>query len=324
MTKIVFMGTPAFSTPILEALIKQYEVVAVMTQPDRPVGRKRVLTPSPVKKVALAHDIEVLQPEKVSKSPEMQRVIDIAPDFIVTAAFGQFLPTKLLKAAKIAAVNVHASLLPLYRGGAPVHYAIMNGDKETGVSIMYMIRKMDAGNVISQVRLPITNGDDTGSMFDKLSLAGRDLLLKTLPTLINGTVDGSVQDERAVSFSPNISRAQEEIDWTHSASEIDWQVRGLKPFPTAFVIMAGVRTKILDVTVLGDQQTTQQPGIIVNRTKHELDVAAGHGTVVRINRLQPAGHPQMTVTDFLNSADDRFEEGQQIMARKFGANHNGK
>ncbi|HAT54089.1 MAG TPA: methionyl-tRNA formyltransferase, partial [Lactobacillus sp.] len=266
MTKIVFMGTPAFSTPILEALIKQYEVVAVMTQPDRPVGRKRVLTPSPVKKVALAHDIEVLQPEKVSKSPEMQRVIDIAPDFIVTAAFGQFLPTKLLKAAKIAAVNVHASLLPLYRGGAPVHYAIMNGDKETGVSIMYMIRKMDAGNVISQVRLPITNGDDTGSMFDKLSLAGRDLLLKTLPTLINGTVDGSVQDERAVSFSPNISRAQEEIDWTHSASEIDWQVRGLKPFPTAFVIMAGVRTKILDVTVLGDQQTTQQPGIIVNRT----------------------------------------------------------
>ncbi|WP_421016555.1 methionyl-tRNA formyltransferase [Furfurilactobacillus cerevisiae] len=319
MTKIVFMGTPAFSTPILESLIEKYDVAAVMTQPDRPVGRKHVLTPSPVKKVALAHNIEVLQPEKVSKSPEMQRVIDIAPDFIVTAAFGQFLPTKLLKAAKIAAVNVHASLLPLYRGGAPVHYAIMNGDEETGVSIMYMIRRMDAGNVISQVKCPITQADDTGSMFDKLSLAGRDLLLKTLPTLIDGPVEGIKQDERAVTFSPNISRAQEEIDWTHTASEIDWQVRGLRPFPTAYVVMDNVRTKILDVTVVADQQTTQAPGTVVNRTKHELDVAAGLGTVLRINRLQPAGHPQMAITDFLNGADTQFEVGKQIMKMKFGA-----
>lgn len=319
MTRIVFMGTPQFSTAILEALIIQYDVVAVMTQPDRPVGRRHVLTPSPVKAVALAHDIEVLQPEKVSKSPEMQRVIDLAPDFIVTAAFGQFLPTKLLKAATKGAINVHASLLPLYRGGAPVHYAIMNGDAKTGVSIMYMIRKMDAGNVIAQVELPITGTDDVGTMFDKLSVAGRDLLMTTLPTLIEETVPGTVQDEAAVTFSPNISREQEEVDFHHTAAEIDWQVRGLRPFPTAYIILDGVRTKLWDVTVLVDQQTNLQPGQVVARTKHELDLAAGQGTVIRINKLQPAGHPQMTITDFLNGASDHFAPGEAVVTLKFGA-----
>ncbi|MGV0167361.1 methionyl-tRNA formyltransferase [Furfurilactobacillus sp. WILCCON 0119] len=322
MTKIVFMGTPAFSTPILEALIKDYDVVAVMTQPDRPVGRKHVLTPSPVKQVALAHNIEVLQPERVSKSPEMQRVIDLAPDFIVTAAFGQFLPTKLLKAARLGAVNVHASLLPLYRGGAPVHYAIMNGDAETGVSIMYMIRQMDAGNVIAQERVAIGDHDDVGTMFDKLSLVGRDLLLKTLPDLIAGPVTGTVQDEAYVSFSPNISRAQEAIDFRHTAAEIDWQVRGLRPFPTAYMILNGVRTKIWDVTVLTDQQTNQAPGTVVNRTKRELDLAAGAGTVIRINRLQPAGHSQMAITDFLNGAADQLAVGNAVVTLPDGGSMN--
>ncbi|GAB6091924.1 methionyl-tRNA formyltransferase [Furfurilactobacillus curtus] len=322
MTRIVFMGTPAFSTPILAALIDQYDVVAVMTQPDRPVGRKHILTPSPVKQLALAHQIEVLQPEKVSKSPEMQRVIDLAPDFIVTAAFGQFLPTKLLRAATNAAINVHASLLPRYRGGAPVHYAIMNGDKETGVSIMYMIRQMDAGNVIAQAKVAIGDQDDVGTMFDKLSLVGRDLLLANLPKLIAGPITGTIQDETAVTFSPNISRAQEEIDFSHTASEIDWQVRGLRPFPTAYIRLNNVRTKLLDVTVLTDQKTTLAPGTVVARTKHALDLAAGHGTVLRINRLQPAGHPQMAITDFLNGTDEEFAVGERVVADKFkGVQH---
>lgn len=323
MTRIVFMGTPAFSTPILAALIDQYDVVAVMTQPDRPVGRKHILTPSPVKQLALAHQIEVLQPEKVSKSPEMQRVIDLAPDFIVTAAFGQFLPTKLLKAATNAAINVHASLLPRYRGGAPVHYAIMNGDKETGVSIMYMIRQMDAGNVIAQAKVAIGDHDDVGTMFDKLSLVGRDLLLATLPKLIAGPIAGTIQDEAAVTFSPNISRAQEEIDFNHTASEIDWQVRGLRPFPTAYIRLNNVRTKLLDVTVLTDQKTTLAPGTVVARTKHALELAAGNGTVLRINRLQPAGHPQMAITDFLNGADEAFTAGAHVVADKFKGEQHG-
>lgn len=142
MTKLVFMGTPAFSVPILEGLIESgYEIQAVVTQPDRPVGRKRVITPTPVKEAALKHGIRVLQPEKISGSPEMEEIIELAPDLIVTAAFGQFLPEKLLQVPKLGAINVHASLLPKYRGGAPVHYAIMNGEKETGVTIMEMIKK---------------------------------------------------------------------------------------------------------------------------------------------------------------------------------------
>ncbi len=174
-TKIVFMGTPNFSVPILNALIANddYEVAAVMTQPDRPVGRKRVLTPTPVKEAAVAAGIKVLQPEKLSGSDEMAEVIAMQPDLLITAAYGQFLPTKLLESAQIAAINVHASLLPKYRGGAPIHYAVLNGDAETGVSIMYMVKKMDAGDVISRATLPILDDDNTGTLFDKLSLLGR-------------------------------------------------------------------------------------------------------------------------------------------------------
>jgi methionyl-tRNA formyltransferase len=158
MTKLVFMGTPAFSVPILEGLIESgYEIQAVVTQPDRPVGRKRVITPTPVKEAALKHGIRVLQPEKISGSPEMEEIIELAPDVIVTAAFGQFLPEKLLQVPKLGAINVHASLLPKYRGGAPVHYAIMNGEKETGVTIMEMIKKMDAGGIYAQESMPITS-----------------------------------------------------------------------------------------------------------------------------------------------------------------------
>jgi len=176
MTSIVFMGTPQFAAPILASLIdEKYDVLAVVTQPDRKVGRKHVLTASPVKQVALAHDILVLQPEKISGSPEMQKVIDLQPDLIVTAAFGQFLPTKLLKAAQIGAINVHGSLLPKYRGGAPVQYSIMNGEAETGITIIYMVKKMDAGDMLAQRAIPITPEDDTGTMFEKLSVVGRCL-----------------------------------------------------------------------------------------------------------------------------------------------------
>ena len=181
MTSIVFMGTPKFSAPILEGLIREgYDVKAVVTQPDRYVGRKHVLTASPVKETAARHGIEVLQPEKLSGSAEMDRIIELKPDLIVTAAFGQFLPNKLIEAAKVAAINVHGSLLPKYRGGAPVQYAIMNGDSETGVTIIYMVRKMDAGAMLAQAKMPIEENDDTATVFQKMSILGRDTLLETI------------------------------------------------------------------------------------------------------------------------------------------------
>ena len=315
MTSVVFMGTPAFAAPILEGLIQtnDYEVLAVVTQPDRPVGRKRILTPSPVKEVALKHGIEVLQPQKLSGSEEMQRVISLAPDLIVTAAFGQFLPTKLIAAAKVGAVNVHGSLLPKYRGGAPVQYAIMNGDQETGVTIIYMVKKMDAGDMLAQAKLPIGPHDDTGSIFAKMSILGRDTLLATLPKLVAGELVAQKQDESQVVFSPTIKPEEEKLSLTLNAKQIDWKVRALRPAPGAyFENFNGKRTKFWDVTPLAE--TTSLPaGAVVAVTKHELKLAAADGSVYQVNELQPAGKPRMQVTAYLNGVSQGLREGQVII-----------
>lgn len=301
MTSIVFMGTPHFAVPILQALIESddYQVLAVVTQPDRRVGRKHQLKATPVKEAALSNGIEVLTPEKINHSPEMDRVIELAPDLIITAAFGQFLPERLLAAAKLAAINVHGSLLPKYRGGAPIQYAVMNGDKETGVTIMYMVKKMDAGDIISQAHLEITPQDDTGTMFEKLSLLGRDLLLETLPKLIAGTITPVKQDESGVVFSPNITREQEQIDYTLPAERIDDLVRGLRPAPVGNMVLDGLVTKIYDVIPL-EETTDLKPGQVVRVEKHALILAAGEGTTYQINSLKPAGKPKMDITAYLN------------------------
>lgn len=315
MTSVVFMGTPAFAAPILEGLIQtnDYEVLAVVTQPDRPVGRKRILTPSPVKEVALKHGIEVLQPQKLSGSEEMQRVISLAPDLIVTAAFGQFLPTKLIAAAKVGAVNVHGSLLPKYRGGAPVQYAIMNGDQETGVTIIYMVKKMDAGDMLAQAKLPIGPHDDTGSIFAKMSILGRDTLLATLPKLVAGELVAQKQDESQVVFSPTIKPEEEKLSLTLNAKQIDWKVRALRPAPGAyFENFNGKRTKLWDVTPLAEA-TSLPAGAVVAVTKHELKLAAADGSVYQVNELQPAGKPRMQVTAYLNGVGQGLREGQVII-----------
>lgn len=316
MTSVVFMGTPQFAVPILEELIKspEYDVQAVLTQPDRPKGRKHVLTPSPVKEVAMQHDIEVLQPSKLSGSSEMEKVIAMQPDLMITAAYGQFLPTKMLDAAQIAAVNVHGSLLPKYRGGAPIQYAVMNGDPETGVTIMYMVKKMDAGDIIAQRSVPITKADDSGTMFEKLSLVGRDLLMDVLPDLVSGNVQPIPQDEEKVVFSPNITSEQERIDYTMTADRIDDMVRGLRPMPIGNMIIDGLRTKIYDVTPL-DESTSLEPGKVVRVEKHALVIAGGEGTTYQINRLKPAGKPLMDITAYLNGHQD-LQPGVQAITNE--------
>lgn len=313
MTSIVFMGTPEFSAPILESLIENgYDVKAVMTQPDRMVGRKRILTQSPVKQVAVKHGIEVLQPEKLSGSDEMAKVIAMAPDFLVTAAFGQFLPTKLLESAKIGAINVHGSLLPKYRGGAPIQYAIMNGEQETGITIIYMVKQMDAGNIISRRAIKIENNDDTGSMFEKLSLLGKELLLETLPKLIDGTSESTPQNEDKVTFSPTIKPEEEALDFSKKANAIDWKIRSLRPVPGAYTILKGKRTKIWDVTVL-DKKTVLSAGKVVEVAKKSLEIACGDGTVLAINSLQPDGKSKQTIVDYLNGSGQGIKEGQQVI-----------
>ncbi|UXC67811.1 methionyl-tRNA formyltransferase [Limosilactobacillus oris] len=312
-TSIVFMGTPQFAVPVLQGLLDQpeYDVQAVLTQPDHRVGRKHVLTPSPVKQLAVDNNIKVLQPAKLNKSPEMDEIIALQPDLLITAAYGQFLPSKLLAAAKIAAVNVHGSLLPKYRGGAPVQYSIINGDAETGISIMYMVKQMDAGDVLAQRAIPIEKDDDNGTMFDKLSILGRDLLLETLPKLVDGTATATPQDESQVVFSPNISTAQERIDYRLPADQIDNKVRGLRPAPLGNMVIDGLRTKIYDVTPL-DEKTNLQPGQVVRTTKHQLVLAAGDGTTYQINRLKPAGKQAMDITAYLNGHQDLTEGAQAV------------
>lgn len=312
-TSVVFMGTPEFAVPILQSLIDnpEYDVQAVLTQPDHHIGRKRTLHQSPVKELAEQYNIEVLQPAKLSKSPEMEKIISLQPDLMITAAYGQFLPTKLLAAAKIAAINVHGSLLPKYRGGAPIQYSIINGDKETGVSIMYMVKKMDAGDIISQRSIPIEDTDDSGTMFKKLSLLGRDLLLETLPKLISGDVNPVAQDPDKVVFSPNITSEQEQIDFRLPARLIDAKVRGLRPAPLGNMIIDGLRTKIYDVTPL-EEKTDLEPGKVVRVTKHQLVIAAGDGTTYQINKLKPAGKKAMDITSYLNGHKDITEGGQVV------------
>lgn len=306
------MGTPAFSVPVLEGLIEAgYDLLAVVTQPDRPVGRKKVITPPPVKEAALKHHLLVLQPEKISGSPEMEKVIELAPDIIVTAAFGQFLPEKILQAPTFGAINVHASLLPKYRGGAPVHYSIINGEKETGVTIMEMVKKMDAGDILAQKAIPITKNDDVGTMFDRLSAVGKELLLETLPKILAKEITPIPQDEAQVTFSPNITREQEQIDWNKTAVEVDNQVRGMRPWPTAFTTYKESNWKLWEVTPL-TETTTAAAGTVVKRTKKELWLACGKGTILAVNVLQPSGKGKLSVQDFLNGVGKTVAESDKV------------
>lgn len=309
MTKLIFMGTPDFSATVLEGLLDDanYDVLAVVTQPDRAVGRKKEIKMTPVKEVALAHNLPVYQPEKMSGSDEMAELMTLGADGIVTAAFGQFLPTKLLDSVDFA-VNVHASLLPKYRGGAPIHYAIINGDKEAGVTIMEMVKKMDAGDMIAKASTPITDEDNVGTMFEKLAVIGRDLLLKTLPDYIAGNIKPELQDESKATFSPNITPEEERIDWNKSAREVFNHIRGLYPWPVAHTLLDGKRFKIYEASLAEGQG---QPGQIIEKGKKTLVVATGDGAI-SLKTVQPAGKPRMSVVDFLNGVGRKLEVGDLI------------
>lgn len=311
MTRIVFMGTPAFSVPILEALVaNQYQVIAVVTQPDRRVGRKKIIQAPPVKASAVKLGIPIYQPEKIKDSREMAEIIALKPDLIITAAFGQFLPEALLQSASLGAINVHASLLPKYRGGAPVHYAIMNGDTKTGVTIIEMVKKMDAGTMWAQREIPIEMADNVGTMFDKLSILGKTLLLDTLPSYIAGTLKGEAQDESLVSITPNITPEQEVIDWQKDAMTIYNQIRGLYPWPIAHTTWQNERLKIQKAEVI-NEAVTALPGTIVKKGKKELLVATNNG-LISIKELQPFGKASMPITSFLNGLGQKLKVGDRF------------
>ncbi|MCM3119569.1 methionyl-tRNA formyltransferase [Staphylococcus saprophyticus] len=298
MSKVIFMGTPDFSTKVLEMLIAEHDVIAVVTQPDRPVGRKRVLTPPPVKEVAIKHGLPVYQPEKLAQSSELEQLIDLEADLIVTAAFGQILPESLINAPKLGAINVHASLLPKYRGGAPIHQAIMDGQTETGISIMYMVKKLDAGDIISQQAIEIEHQDDVGTMHDKLSFLGAELLKETLPSIINGTNNRITQNESEASFATNISRKQEKIDWYQSAEVIYNHIRGLSPWPVAYTVMDDGNMKVYASRI--EKGKTGEPGTIIETTKKAIIVATGSDDAIALTDIQVAGKKRMLTANYLS------------------------
>lgn len=291
--KIVFMGTPSFALPTLEMLHQRFGVSLVVTQPDKVVGRKKIITKSPVKEFAIKHGIDVFQPLKLSK--DYERIIKLKPDLIVTAAYGQMIPTAVLDLA--TSINVHGSILPKYRGGAPVQYAIKNGDKTTGVTIMYMAPKMDSGDIIDCEEVEILETDTTDSLMRRLSIVGRDLLDRTILSIINQTNNRIPQDETQVTFAYTIKPEEEFLDFTKTTKEVMNHLRSLLDEPGGSIFVNNTRIKVYEIEK-SDIISSRNPGEVVKVTKQFL-VKTKDG-VVRLKKIKPEGKKLMNDTDFLN------------------------
>ena len=257
--KVIFMGTPIFASIILDELIKKYNVIMVVCQPDREKDRKGNIIYSPCKKLAIENNIQVFQPLKIRD--EYQKILDMNPDIIITAAYGQIIPDIVLNYPKYGAINVHGSLLPKLRGGAPIHHAIINGDKEIGVTIMYMDKRMDAGDIISQRAIPLTNDMNLDIAYEKLAIIGRDLLIETIPSIINGTNNRIHQDENEVTFGYNITKEEEKINFDDTSMNVYNKIRGLSSVPGAYAIINNKRMKVYSSTI-SDIKSKNLPGVI--------------------------------------------------------------
>lgn len=294
--KIVFMGTPLFAVNVLQGLVDNYEVCLVVSQPDKMVGRHREVVNTPVKELALKYDIPVFQPDNIRN--DYQLVLDYKPDLIVTCAYGQIIPKELLDYPKYGCINVHASLLPKLRGGAPIHKALIDGYDKTGVTIMYMDEKMDSGDIISQKELIIEDSDNLESLYNKLSSIGSKLLIETLPSIIEGTNGRFKQNEQEVTYAYNIKREEEKVDFNLKSREIFNLIRGLSPVPSANAEFDGKEMKIYSCSIL-DNKYTGQCGEIVDVIKRGIVVKTGDGAVV-LGDVKPFGKKRMSSYSFVN------------------------
>ncbi len=295
--RILFMGTPDFAVAILEKLIElECNVIGVVTQPDKPVGRNQLVAPTPVKKIALNHGIPVLQPIKIGAAKD--DIIALNPDCIITCAYGQFIPESILNTPRLGAYNVHASLLPKYRGGAPIHQSIIDGNNVTGISIMRMVKKMDAGDVLSVVQVDIDDTDTLGSLHDKLKIAGAELLAQTLPLILAQTVTLTPQNEHEVSFAYNITKEQEFVNFNRDVKVVYDHIRGLTPWPVAYGRIEGKKVKFWQVHMQKDQQLAQ-PSEVIGMIDHSLAIQA-IGGIILCDVLQLEGKGKVKASDFYN------------------------
>ena len=296
--RIIFMGTPDFAVGTLEALVNAgHEVVLAVTQPDKPQGRKQILIAPPVKQTAEKLGIPVYQPKRVRESEALALLRSYEPELIVVAAFGQILPKELLDMPQYGCINVHASLLPKYRGAAPIQWAILNGDAVTGVTIMRMDVGLDTGDMIAKAEVAITPQDTGGSLFDRLAETGAKLCVETIPWIVDGTAVYTPQDEQAATKVGQISKKDGLIDFTRSAAAIECQIRGLNPWPSAYTSLAGKTLKIWSAQV-SDRQTEAQPGTVVLVEKDRFGVQTGEGVLI-CTEVQLEGKKRMSAADFL-------------------------
>ena len=294
--KVVFMGTPTFSVPILESLINTCNVILVVSQPDKEKDRKGAFVSTPIKQIALAHNIEVYQPTKIKE--EYQKIIDTNPDIIITCAYGQIIPESLINYPRLGCINVHGSLLPRLRGGAPIHHAIINGDNETGITIMYMDKHMDSGDIIAKRSLPIGPNDTLDVVYEKMSKLGATLLIETLPSIVAGTNDRIKQDEKYVTFGYNITKEEEKINFNNPSIKIHNLIRGLSSIPGAYCFLKEKRLKIYQ-SELTNTKSTSSPGTIEKIDKTGIYIST-NDNLLKIIDIKLEGKKRCLVKDFVN------------------------
>ncbi|SBW04435.1 10-formyltetrahydrofolate:L-methionyl-tRNA(fMet) N-formyltransferase [uncultured Eubacteriales bacterium] len=294
------MGTPEFAVPSLKALTDAgHELCGVFSQPDKPVGRhQNVLQPTPVKAFAMSKNIPVFQPTKLRDGTALALIRELEPELIVVAAYGRFLPDEILDYPAKGCINVHSSLLPKYRGAAPINWAVLNGDAETGVTIQHLASEMDTGDIIAQTRTSIGPDETAAQLYGRLAELGGALLVETVAEIEAGTATRSPQDGGAATLAPMLSKALSPMDWNRTAWELHNQVRGLLPWPCAVTELAGVRCKIFSTAVL-EEKTSKPTGTILAADKNGIRVACGGGTVLRIDELQADGSKRMGAADYL-------------------------
>lgn len=294
---IVFMGTPEFSVPILKMLIENTNVIMVVTQPDKIVGKNKAVSFSPVKKLALEENIAVFQPVRIRKDFEELKKIDI--DLIVTCAYGQIIPKEVLELPKYGCINVHASILPKYRGSAPIQWCLFNNDDVTGVTIMYMDEGMDTGDIIKIKEIPILESDNVGTLHDKLSILGRDLLLEVLPTIFDKTNDRIKQGEN-YTLAPMIKREDERLDFNEEGQKIIGKIKGLNPWPLANIIINNQEIKVLEAQFI--EKKIEKTSIIKEIDKKSLGITCKDG-IIYLKKVKPSGKKLMEINSFLNGID---------------------
>ena len=298
--RILFMGTPDFAVPSLQALLDAgHEICGVFTQPDKPKNRGMKLQPPPVKVLALAHDIPVYQPTSVKNGSALEIIEQLAPELIVVAAYGRILPNAILEYPAKGCINVHSSLLPKFRGAAPIHWAVVSGETETGVTIMHMAQELDAGDIIDQIRTPIDPDESVEAVHDRLAQLGGQILVDVVARIADGTATRTPQDSSKATYAPMLSRELSNIDWNQPAKAIHDKIRGLSPWPAASTnVISDTTIKIFGSVNLGET-TSAAAGTIIAAGKQGIDVACGDGKILRITQLQAPGGKRMAAADYL-------------------------